>query len=267
MSGTYKEPKGIEEKSVVKSVLKALALLEQFTPDSMELTVAQLSERTGIQKATCNRLLTTMALAGWLVKSDDGTFTPTIKSFQVGSAAVERMDLRARAKPFLIDLVSRFGDTGYLMVVEGDHVVCIDTVEGDNPLQIRAIAIGSTMPLHAGAASLSLLANREDLIEELKNRELETFTEKTLSDHDDLVEELARIRERGYSVSSEELLPGVAAVGAPVFDSAGRVVAGVSLGGHVSGFDGDRLDEVAAAVREAAQDISRGLGNPILAKV
>lgn len=249
-----------DEKSIVKSLFKALSLLEAFSPETPELSVAELSERTGVQKATCNRLVMTMMYAGWLTRVGNGRYAPTVKLFRIGSTAIRRLDVREAARPWLRDLVSRFGDTGYLMVPDGVRVVCLDRVEGDHPVQVHAIDIGMSLPFHAGAAPLALLAHREDLVAAMSRQKLERYTDQTVTRFDEFERRLQAVREQGFSLSMEDYLPGVAAVGAPVFDSEGVAIATLSLGGLVSRFQPPRLQEITEAVIAAATSLSHQLG-------
>ncbi|MGX6447740.1 IclR family transcriptional regulator [Patulibacter sp. S7RM1-6] len=258
MSGAAAPP--WDEKSVVQSVFKALALLEAFTPGAPELTVAELSSRTGLNKGTCSRLVATMVHAGWLQRLDGGRVAPTMKVLGVAAVALGRLDVREEARPVLRDLAQRFGDTGYLMVPDGPRAVCLDKVEGDHPVRVNVTDIGSSLPLHVAAAPLVLLAHRPELLAALDDAPLERFTDGTTTARPVLEARLADVRAQGYAVSAEDYLPGVAAVGAPVFDRTGTVVAAVSLGGVAERFAPPRRDEIVAGVVDAARAISASLG-------
>lgn len=250
-----------DEKSVVKSLFKALSLLECFSPESPELSVADLARRTGVQKATCNRLVTTMVHAGWLTRVGESRYAPTVKLFRIGSTAILRLDIRAAARPWLERLVDRFGDTAYLFVPDGPRVVCLDRARGSNPLQLNDIDVGGSMSFNVGAAPLAMLAHRDDLLAQLQDGPLPAYTEHTATDFAQLEQRLATVREQGYATSREDYALGVCAVGAPVFDSEGVAVAAVSLGGAAAGFQPPRLEEIVDAVVEAAAGLSEHLGH------
>lgn len=250
----------LDEKSLVKSLFKALAILECFSPETPELSVAELSSRTGVQKATCNRMVATMAYAGWLTRTTDNRYAPTAKLFRLGTTAIQRLDIRAATRPWLEGLAAKFGDTAYLMIPDGTHVVCLDRAMGSNPLQFMDLAVGMSLPFNVGAGPVAMLAYRDDLLALLDASELAALTEHSASSLDTLASRLASVRERGYAVSREDFALGVAAVGAPVFDRDGTAIAAVSLGGVASGFTPPRLEQIIAAVVEAASDLSRHLG-------
>jgi DNA-binding IclR family transcriptional regulator len=261
MTDTADAPLPYDEKSVVKSLFKALSLLECFSPETPELSVAELAKRTGVQKATCNRLVTTMMHAGWLTRVGDSRYAPTVKLFRIGSTAIHRLDIREAARPWLERIAKRFGDTAFLFVPDGSRVVCLDRVTGSNPLQLHDLAAGMSLPFNVGAAPVAILAHRNDLLEQIDMAHLPEYTERTASDRAALEQVLATTREQGYAVSREDWSDGVAAVGAPVFDSRGVAVGGLSMGGVASGFVSPRIEEIIEAVRKSAAELSAHLGH------
>ena len=248
------------DKSTVNSVLKALGILECFTAETPEYSVAELARLTRINKATCHRLVATMVKAGWLQRSSDANYRPTLKVFRIGSPALGGIDLRDQCRDILRDLASDFGDTGYLMVPDGDRAVCLDRVEGSNPVRVNIVDVGSSLPLNVGAAPLAILAFRDDLLAALSAGDLQRFTPKTMSTMSALIKSLADVRARGYSLSSEDIVDGVSAIGAPIRDGDGQVVGALSLGGLAVRFRPPRQEEIAAAVIAAATAASKRLG-------
>jgi IclR family acetate operon transcriptional repressor len=75
-----------------------------------------------------------------------------------------------------------------------------------------------------------------------------------------LLEELARIRRRGYATAFGEFEPGLNAVAAPVHDARGQVIAAVDVWGPVFRLTPRRIPELAAQVRATAAAISVRLG-------
>ena len=249
-----------DSKNVVQSVSRALAILNCFSPDETVLSVAEIARMTGLNKSTCHRLIGTMESDGWVTQHARGTYRLTLKMLRVGAAALGSQDIRNDAHPILVELVSNLGATGYLMVPDGTRAVCLDKVEGAFPVQVNVIQVGSTLPLNAGAAPLAILAWREDLLDELATRNLVGFTDATTVEFQELLKRLEETRKYGYSMSRDDIVPMVAAVGAPVRDAGGTVVAALSLGGISDRFRPPRIAEVCKAVVDAADRLSARLG-------
>lgn len=252
-----------DRRNLVQSVSRALAVLECFSPDETSLSVAQIAKYTGLNKSTCHRLIATMEDEGWITRAGRGTYRLTLRMLRVGAAALGGQDIRNDAHPILTRLVADFGDTGYLMVPDGVRAVCLDKVEGAFPVQVNFVQVGSSLPLNAGAAPLAILAWRDDLLDELTSGGLPSFTASTTVEEAELRERLAETRRLGYSLSRDDVIPLVAAVGAPVRDNTGTVVAALSLGGLAERFEGSRVIEVCDAVVQAARDLSDRLGHAV----
>jgi DNA-binding IclR family transcriptional regulator len=146
-------------------------------------------------------------------------------------------------------------------VRRGYDAVCIERIDGKR-VNLLALSLGGSLPLHAGAASRALLAFEPPSFwdEYLDSHEPEALTAKTPRRREELIAELRATRERGYSISDEDVTPGIAAVGAPIFDHTGKVRAALSFGGmrdHVFA-DSSRAIELAC---DGAAEISRALGH------
>jgi DNA-binding IclR family transcriptional regulator len=125
-----------------------------------------------------------------------------------------------------------------------------------------ATPIGQSVPLHVGASPKILLANapeeeRETLLKELS---LQRFTPNTITDINELRRCLNEIREKGYAVDEEDYERGVYAIGAPVRDGTGRVIAGITITTPESRYSLERRETLIVQVLEAAREISRRLG-------
>lgn len=101
---------------VVESVLRALRLLECFRSGEPELSLTELTSRSGFSKTTTHRLLTTLQVGGWLERTPTSTFRLTIRAFQTGSILVESLDVSQVAPPLLTRLSIETGQTTYLVV-------------------------------------------------------------------------------------------------------------------------------------------------------
>lgn len=251
----------LDEKSIIKSVFKALSLLEAFSPETPELTVAELSERTGINRATCNRLMTTMLHAGWVQRVGGGRYAPTVKLFRIGSTAIGRLDVRDAARPFLLELAAQFGDTSYLMVPDGRRLICLDRVEGDHPVKVTNFDIGMSLPYSLAAPPLVILAHRDDLLAKIDPNELGIQKNGIDISFDAFQQRLSAVRRQGFALSLEDYQVGVAAVGAPVFDKEGVAIAAISIDGIVARFEQPRRTEIIEAVVNAAAALSEQLGH------
>lgn len=258
---TPDDQEGGENKNIVGSVLKACQLMECFTRETPALTLNAMTSATGMNKTTVHRLAATLIRAGWLTRGDGGTYRLTMKPFRVGAVALADLSLRDEAEPFLRHLADRFGDTAYLMIPGAEGAVCVERVQGNNPVVVNSVGVGTVLPYHTAAGPVVLLAHSGELRERWLGRDLDQYTSHTLTDRESLLARLDAVIRDGYAISEEDYLYGVGAVAAPVRDAQDDVVATLSLGGVNAGFRGRRLLEIIEEVTTAARELSARLGH------
>ncbi|MCU0482732.1 MAG: IclR family transcriptional regulator [Chloroflexi bacterium] len=224
--------------------------------------MTELARRLGLHKSTASRLLATLQRRG-LVEQDEetGKYRLGLAVLHLAERAEQTLDLRAIALPELERLAKATRENVALAVMRGD--TCLTVVQVDGP-NMAAVAdwTGRTTPLHcvaAGKVLLSTLAEREIL--RLHRRGLPAITERTIVDLEPLLEELARVRRRGFATAFGEWQPGSNAVAVPVHDARGRLVAAVSIWGPAFRVQPARVAELARLAREAAGAISTRLGS------
>ena len=147
-----------------------------------------------------------------------------------------------------------------LGILEGDSMLAVAQVDGPNLIAVGDWT-GRSTPLHcvaSGKVLLATLAEREVL--RIVRRGLVSYTERTITELEPLLEELARIRRRGYATAIGEYELGLNAVAAPVHDARGNVIAAVDIWGPAFRLTPRRVPELAAQAREAAAAISIRLG-------
>ena len=246
---------------LVGSVLRALRLLELFERGRPEMTLADFVRRSGYSKSTTYRLLVTLEEAGWVERGPGGTFRLTIRPFQVGSILVDSLELRREAGPIMARLAAETDETVFLVVPAGTLAVCLERIDSEQGVRLSNLYVGGSQALHLGAAPRALLAFDEDeLLPPLLATGLSRKTPRTIVDPAQLRRDLAETRERGYSISDEDVTPNVAAIGAPIFGSDGRAVAALSIGGLHQRLMPPRAAHVSCLL-QACAEISTRLGH------
>jgi DNA-binding IclR family transcriptional regulator len=142
-------------------------------------------------------------------------------------------------------------------------LLTVAQVDGPNLIAVGDWT-GRSTPLHcvaSGKVLMSSLAEREVL--RMVRRGLVQYTERTIIELEPLLEELARIRRRGYATAIGEYELGLNAVSAPIHDARGNVIAAVDIWGPAFRLTPRRIPELAAQAREAAAAISVRLGGTV----
>ena len=247
--------------NAVRSVDRAAALLLALGESQGEAGVTELARRLGLHKSTASRLLATLQKRG-LVEQDDetGKYRLGLVVIRLAERAERTLDLRGIALPELERLARLTHETTGLGILEGDTMLAVAQVDGPNLIAVGDWT-GRATPLHcvaSGKVLLSSLAEREVL--RIVRRGLVSYTERTIVELEPLLEELARIRRRGYATAIGEYELGLNAVAAPVHDARGNVIAAVDIWGPAFRLTPRRIPELATQAREAAAAITVRLG-------
>lgn len=247
--------------SVVRSVDRAAALLLALGDGGGQAGVTELARRLGLHKSTASRLLATLERRG-LVEQDreSGKYRIGVAVIRLAEQAERTLDLAGIARPELERLARAIQEGVALAVLEDGAAVRLARVDrrDDRPTSGWA---GRTTPPHAlasGKVLLSALPERE--VARLARGGLARFTERTIVELEPLLEELARIRRRGYATALGEYEDGLNAVAAPVVDAHGTIVAAVGIWGPAPRLTPHRMAELAGLARSAAVAISERLG-------
>jgi DNA-binding IclR family transcriptional regulator len=225
-----------DPKNIVGSIIKASRLLDIFSPDRREVSLGEFTRETGYNKTTAYRLLQTLVLAGWLVRSSSGGYRLGMRLLLLGAIARADLDLRNEALPYMQQLADEFGDTSFLMVPGQHGAVTIETIAGRSPVQVHGITIGSVLPYHVAAGPVVLAAFSDEIEADVLAGERARLTTQSTIAKGALRAKFADVRQHGYSVSVADYIDDVAAIGAPVLDASGKAVASLSVGGPVNRF-------------------------------
>ncbi|MDX2758488.1 IclR family transcriptional regulator [Streptomyces europaeiscabiei] len=242
----------------MKSVTRSLRILEAVA-QHQPVTVGELTKIFGLPKSTVQRTLVTLAEAGWLRanRKDTTRWEIGARVLAVRPAALQGSSLLTAAHEPMVRLRDALNETIHLSVPDAlQCMVVVDRVDSDHPVRTFH-TIGDTSPLHATAVGRAVLAHlpKQD-VEELIAQGLESFTDTTPADPEELRAELDRIRTDGYAVNRNQYRPGVCAIAAPVLDEAGTPLASVAVSMPDSRFDAERLPEWSRMVAETAAEIT-----------
>lgn len=243
----------------LQTLTRGMRLLEAVADARGEASAQDLSERLDLKISTCYHLLRTLREEGHVVRLPDGRYDVGPRAVSLGRKLQERF----RARPELSVILTRLHDTtretSYLSGWARGLLTLQDHQESDRALRVGALHVGYTGNLHARASGKAVLAFLPAQTVEAMccGVELPALTDATITDYDELVAELARVRRRGYAEDREEFTPGVRCVAAPFFvDDHRRPGGAFTVSVPASRFAESR-DHLVRSVQEAAATASR----------
>jgi len=247
----------------LKSVDKAVRVLNCFSAENQIMGVGKISLITGYTKSNVSRLLSTLEGHGCVERAGSpGKYRLGYRVYLWGLISGGHNNLTTIAKPVMEQLRDKCGEEVALYVVEGDRRVCVERV--DSVHEIAKVApVGTYYPLHAGASGRVLLAYLPAEKRQIfyRKKRLDRFTSFTITDRKALEKDLASIRKKGYAISKGEREPDAFSVTAPVSDARDRVVASLSISGPDFRLTDQKLKKYIIQVLAASEEISRKLGH------
>lgn len=241
----------------IQSVDRALEVIEVLADAGEELGVSELAARTGLPLATAHRVLDALCARGYVRQNPSRRYSLGGTLIRLGAAA-ERL-MGATARPFLAQLVEMTGETANLAVSEGDAVVYIAQVPSSRALR-TFIEVGRRARPHSCGVGKMILALWDPAEAEalLRRTGLPASTAETITDMDEMLAELARVRELGYAEDRGEQEDGVRCIAVPVMGEGG-VVAAMSVSGPAERLRNFDAAELAARMRSVADELGAAL--------
>ncbi|MBU8918050.1 IclR family transcriptional regulator [Bacillus sp. FJAT-29953] len=247
---------------LIQSIERAADVLEIFLTTNSELSVKEISEKVNLSKSTVHGIIKTLEHRGYLQQNpDDLKYRLGIKLFELGNFVGKHLDIRSIARPIIKDLVNELNETVHLVLLNRNEIIYIEKEDGPRTLTMYS-HIGKRAPVHCTGVGKAILANLSDQEVDrlLSIQNLQSFTEFTMTDKEEIKNHLKSIRECGYAVDDEEIELGLKCIAAPIFNHQGNVIASISCAAPKIRLDEERLPKVIAGIRKAALEISKALG-------
>lgn len=239
----------------VQAVETTLHILEALT-ELDDAGVTEIASTVDAPKSTVYNHLNTLWQNEYVVKEDD-VYYMGLRFLKLGEHSRSRLDVFETARTEVDELATETGEVANLATMEFDHGVYLYRSRGDRAVSLATYA-GMDFHLHCTALGKAILASlpREEVRSIIETGGLPAETEQTITDPEDLYEELQTVREQGYSTDKEEITPGLRCVAAPITDGEGTVLGSISVAGPTNRMRGTRFeDELPTLLMNAANVI------------
>jgi IclR family pca regulon transcriptional regulator len=239
------------------SLARGLAVLQAFSDHRRSLTMAQISHRTGIPRASVRRCLHTLIELGY-AHADGNQFALSPKVLTLGYSYLSSTPLTVSAHPYL-NQVSRTLNESCSLAVLQDHEVLYVGRSATSRIMSVSLTTGSRLPAYCTALGRVLLAHLppEQLDAYFAHVPLKAMTERTIVSEQRLREILAEVQQQGYALIEEELEVGLRSIAVPVRGASGSVIAALNVGAHAARVSSRKmLDEFLPVLLKGAQELS-----------
>jgi IclR family acetate operon transcriptional repressor len=242
---------------------RVVDILELLAQSRDGLALRDVSARLEAPKSSLLPLLRALTARGYVAQGPGGDYRLGHGALDLGAAAPPPRDLLEFARPAMLDLMRRTGETAFLGTLSSDRraIVYVDRVESDHIIRYAG-GVGDRRPLHATSIGKAILAflpaeEREEILESLA---LARHTERTVTSLPALRASLREIQRTGVCATIDELVPGASGIAAPILDRHGRVAGACSIGGPTDRVR-PRLRTLATEVKTTARALSARLGH------
>ncbi len=242
----------------VKSLYKAIKLLDYFTIENPERGISELAELSGMYKSSVHNTVTTFEKCGILQKNlKNNKYRLGLKILQLNYNLCTSDDLRQIMQPYM-ERASNFGkESVYLAVPSGTEIIYLNAHYPAGVTPGRSI-VGIKAPMYCTGVGKAILAHLpEDILDEIAATGFVKYTSHTISDIVALKEELALIRQQGYALDNMEHEYGIKCVAVPIKNIRGEVVGGLSISGPSLRFCDQKLNEYANLLTSMSLEVSR----------
>ncbi|UVC12053.1 IclR family transcriptional regulator [Rhizobium sp. TH2] len=239
---------------------KALTLLDILSGMEKECGLTEIALACGYDKATTRRFLVELEKQGFVEQTSES------RKYRLGAALLRLARIREQRYPFLRtamefvrELADLTGETVHLSEFSNGRLSNVHVEESTRAHRVF-VRIGTILPFHATASGLAFLAaSSSDVIEAELAKPLQSFTDHTLTDADEVRRRIEETRALGYSISRQGMEAGVISVSAAICPPGGRPVGSITVAAPFVRTDDGRITEHGIAVSAAAQRISDAL--------
>lgn len=230
------------KRRTVQAVETSLEIIEHLR-ERHGARVTELADELGRSKGTVHSHLTTLLEHEYLVK-ENGVYRLSLRYIDLGEFVKERLGIYDVVVDELEDLASETKELAQFATEEHGRAVYLYKAHGEKAVQ-TASTEGKREYLHCISLGKAMLAHlpSERVDEIVDQHGLPQFTDQTITTREELEEELARVRERGYAIDNEEKIDGLRCVAAPVRGNDDEVLGAVSVSGPSSRMTGERFEE------------------------
>jgi IclR family transcriptional regulator, pca regulon regulatory protein len=239
------------------SLARGLAVIQAFSQKKRQLTISQVSNKTGFSRAAVRRCLYTLAKLGFAGSDDNRHFFLQPRVLALGHSYISSMPLATVAHPILERFSRMMHESCSVATLDGLDIVYVARA---NVTRIMAIdlGVGSRLPAFCTSMGRVLLANLppDELESCLARIQFTHYTNRTIANADKLRPLLRAVLRNGYAIVDQELELGLRSMAVPIQSPSGQVVAAVNVGAHAQRVSNqEMLNNFLPQLRAAAQEL------------
>ncbi|MFQ1008244.1 hypothetical protein B6D12_06795 [Gilliamella apicola] len=248
------------QKETTSAIDKAIAVLDVISNCAAGVTITEIVEATKLNKIIIKKILNTLLDREYVFLDEkSGKYTLGFKSLELGISSLVNVNIVDIAIPHVKSLSNTINETCFLGVYNSGNVVYLYKSEGNNAIHTSS-NLGHLRPAYCTGLGRILLAHQsQDEIERILQSSLPQYTQKTITDSQQLNELLAKVRRENIAYDWEEVEEGLVCVASGIFNYSNEVVAALSIAGPSHRMH-NQIEKCASLLKETTNLISKRLG-------
>lgn len=255
----------MNETNLVQSVDRALRIIEFLAENPTGAGITEISKSLGLSKGTVYRLISTLKERDFAYQSSNTElYRLSYKILYLYNCISNNIDMFKVSRPIIRKFADKVDATVHLATLDEkrSNIVYIDRIEPMNSqkLFVMSSRVGKKAPCYCTAAGKMLLSQYSDdeIRDIMKGEEYKTYTDKTIKNIDEFLEEIHKVRKQGYALDENEYDHGIICISIPIYNSNGKIDFAMSVTGLILYTKAeelinlkDQLDEVSRKVSNA----------------
>ena len=234
-----------ESRDFVTALASGLEVIQAFDAEHPRMTLSEVASRTGMNRAKARRFLLTLHALGY-VRKEQRYFELAPRVLQLGYAFLSANNYQGVIQQYLEEITAETGESSSLGVLDGHDVTYVARSAAKHRLMAITLSVGTRLPAAYTSMGRILLAQFSDeaLDRFLATITLEPFTDKTVTDVNELRHRIVEARQQGYAISDQELDSGLRSIAVPVYDAKQHLMGAINISTNAARVDLDTLVNV-----------------------
>lgn len=233
---------GPESRDFVTALASGLEVIRAFDSEHPRMTLSEVATRTGMNRAKARRFLLTLHSLGY-VRKQHRYFELAPRVLHLGYAFLSANNYRGVIQQYLEDITNEIGESSSLGVLDGEDVIYVARSAAKHRLMAITLSVGTRLPAAHTSLGRILLAQLDssELESYLSKVDLTRYTDKTITDIDELRNQIIVARQQGYAVADQELDPGLRSLAVPAYDAKHHLIGAINVSTNAARVNMDTL--------------------------
>jgi IclR family pca regulon transcriptional regulator len=199
------------------TLARGLAVIQAFSQSKRQVTISQLSARTGFSRAAVRRCLYTLSKLGFAGSCDSRHFVLMPRILTLGYSYISSMPFGSAGQPLLERLSRQLHESCSLTMLDEADIIYIARAHVTRIMAID-VGVGSRLPAFCTSMGRVLLAHlpETELESRLAKVHFQKMTDRTIVSPERLRQVLGLVPQNGYCIVDQELEVGLRSIAVPV---------------------------------------------------